>query len=286
MSIDPVSIKPMSQPAFRSNPLLRALLRLVLPAAAITVALAIELSVAPRLHLPDAGPDLLLLVVLGFAAAWGPAGGAVVGFAAGLALDLAPPSVDAIGRHALVLTCVGALAGRAGRGMRESALRTCLLAGLYAGGAVLADTLVGALIGEGAGLDRPHLTASIGAAALYTAVATPLVVPGIVALARRTETPGARVLAPVGDALGPGSGFRSGPGSDGAYGGPAYDGITFRGAVTISGPEPRGASSLARTDSAPQPDLVAAPDPAAPDPATPASSPRGTRRAFQNPEAG
>lgn len=275
----------MSHPALGSNPLLRGLLRLLLPVAAIILALAAEVSMVPRLHLPAAGPDLLLLVVLGFAVVWGPAGGAVTGFAAGLALDIAPPSVDAIGRHALVLTCIGALAGRAGRKVSDSALRTCLLAGIYAGAAVLGNAALGTLLGAGAGLDRAGLAAAAGAAAFYTAVATPLIVPGLSALARRTQSPGARVLAPVGDALGSGSDF-------GVRG--AYEGITFRGVVA---PAPATAmASVSGTTGPGSPYPAAASKPHAPahtithpahrDPAAPEPPARPARRAVQNPEAG
>jgi rod shape-determining protein MreD len=297
MMAPPVSSKTMNHPALGSNPLLRGLLRLLLPVVAIVLALTAEVSMVPRLHLPAAGPDLLLLVAVGFAVVWGPAGGAVTGFAAGLALDIAPPSVDAIGRHALVLTCVGALAGRAGRKVSDSALRTCLLAGIYAGAAVLGNAALGTLLGDGAGLDRAGLVAAAGAAAFYTAVATPLIVPGISALARRTQSPGARVLAPAGDALGSASGF-------GVRG--AYEGITFRGVVvsapatamaSVSG-SPAPGSPYPAANSKPhapahpashvhqRPPAHPTTHPAHRDPAAPDLPARPARRAVQNPEAG
>jgi len=253
-----MGIKSMSHYPAGSNPAVRALLRLALPAATITLALAVEVSVIPHLHLPAAGPDLVLLVVLGFAAVWGAEGGALVGFAAGLALDLAPPSVGAIGRHAFILALVGALAGRAGREVRNSALRTCFLAGLYAGAAVLGNAVLGTLLGDGTGLGRPGLIIAVGAAALYTAVATPLIVPGIVALGRRTASPGARVLAPAGNALGSVA-YRSGS----------------EGLVAVYG-------APVRPDSG---DLASG-DSASGDPELVDLSPRGTRRTFQHPEAG
>jgi rod shape-determining protein MreD len=180
---------------------MRTLLRAGLTVAAAILTLALESSVAPKLHLPYAVPDLVLLAVLALAAERGTAGGAATGFAIGLIQDLAPPSLGAVGRHALVLTVVGALAGRAAREVRRSALRTSLLAGLYAALALLLDELVGLALGDGAGLSRPGLLLALGAAALYTAVATPLIVPGLAALARRVEGTGARYLAPVGNAI-------------------------------------------------------------------------------------
>ncbi len=180
---------------------MRTLLRAVLTAAAATLTLALESSVAPRLHLPYAVPDLLLLATLALAAEWGTAGGAVAGFAIGLVQDFAPPSLGAAGRHAFTLTVVGALAGRAAREVRRSALRTSVLAGLYAALAVALNALIGLAIGDGAGLSRPGLLLAVGATALYTAVATPLIVPGLAVLARRADGRGTRYLAPVGNAV-------------------------------------------------------------------------------------
>jgi rod shape-determining protein MreD len=181
--------------------MMRTLLRAALITVAASLALALELSAVPSLHLPYAVPDLMLLVVFAFAAGWGTVGGASAGFAIGLAQDLAPPALSAVGRHALVLTLVGALAGRAAREVRRSALRTSLLAGLYAVGATLLNVLIGLAIGDGVGHSQRGLLLALGATALYTAVATPLVVPGLAALARKVAGPRARFLAPVGHAV-------------------------------------------------------------------------------------
>jgi rod shape-determining protein MreD len=180
---------------------MRPLLRLALAAAAIVLTLTLELSVLPHLSLPRAEPDLVLLAVLALAGAWGAGRGALTGFVAGLAIDLAPPSTSAAGRHALVLTLVGALAGRAAAEARRSALRASLLAGLYAGAAVFADAALGSLLGQGGTLTTPGLPLGAAACALYTAVATPFILPGLGALARRTEGRRTLLLAPVGNAI-------------------------------------------------------------------------------------
>src|SRR5579875_3532347 len=169
--------------------------------AATALALVAAVTVVPRFGLPwDGSPDLVLLVVLALAAAWGTADGALAGFGAGLIQDLAPPGAAAVGRHALTYTLVGALAGYAAREVRRSALRTSLLSGVYAVGATVFDLGLGALLGDGAPWSRPGLVLSLGATALYTAIATPLVVPGLYALARRLRARDARTLAPAGDA--------------------------------------------------------------------------------------
>jgi rod shape-determining protein MreD len=180
---------------------MRAVYQLLLAAVALALALALELSVLPHLALPYAVPDLVLLTVLALAVAWGPNQGALLGFCAGLVLDLAPPSVTAAGRHALVLTLVGALAGRAAAEARRSAVRTSLLAGIYAGAATLANAALGSLVGSGGTLTSPGLLRGVAACALYTAVATPLVFPALTALGRRSEGRKTVILAPAGNAL-------------------------------------------------------------------------------------
>jgi rod shape-determining protein MreD len=180
---------------------MRPALRVLLFAAAVVLALGVQVSVLPYLRLPYAEPDLVLLAVLALAGDWGPNLGALTGFAAGLAVDLAPPSVTAAGRHAIVLTLVGVLAGRTAVEARRSAVRTSLLAGLYAGLATLGNAVLGTLIGSGGTVASPGLLPGAGACALYTAVATPLVLPGVAVLARRTENRKTLVLAPAGNAI-------------------------------------------------------------------------------------
>lgn len=188
---------------------MRALLRTLLFTAAIVLTLGMQVSVLPYLSLPYAEPDLVLLAVLTLAATWGPNLGALAGFAAGLAVDLAPPSVTAAGRHALILTLVGALAGRAAVEARRSALRTSLLVGAFAGVATLGNAVLGTLIGSGGTVTSPGLLPGAAACALYTAVATPLVLPWLSALARRTEIRRTLVLAPAGNAIGEASAVRT-----------------------------------------------------------------------------
>lgn len=188
---------------------MRTALRAPLFAASVVLALGLQVSVLPHLALPYAEPDLVLLAVLSFAVAWGPGLGGLAGFVAGLAVDLAPPSLTAAGRHAILLTLVGALAGRAAAEARRSAVRTSVLAGALAGIATLGNALLGTLLGSGGTLTSPGLLPGAGACALYTAVATPFVLPGLSALARRTDTRKTLVLAPAGNAIGEPSAVRT-----------------------------------------------------------------------------
>ena len=81
--------------------------------ALVATALMLQLSVLDVLPLPGGiAPDLVLLVVVAIALTSGPLFGLVTGFAAGLALDLAPPASHAIGAYALVFCLIGYVCGR------------------------------------------------------------------------------------------------------------------------------------------------------------------------------
>src|SRR5215472_4472914 len=79
----------------------------------LAVAVVVQVSVLNRLLLPGGGvPDLVLVLVCALALASGPVSGMVIGFAAGLSLDLAPPGSAMVGQYALVFCLAGWAAGR------------------------------------------------------------------------------------------------------------------------------------------------------------------------------
>ncbi len=78
-------------------------------AAALVIALLLQVAVAPHLSIGGVVPNVLLLVVITLALIEGRNAGAVAGFAAGLLFDLLGGS--AIGAAALVFTITGYLAG-------------------------------------------------------------------------------------------------------------------------------------------------------------------------------
>ena len=91
--------------------------------ALVASALVLQLTVLDLLPLPGGiAPDLVLLVVVALALTSGPLPGLVTGFAAGLALDLAPPASHAIGAYALVFCLVGYVCGRAAGEIDRSAI--------------------------------------------------------------------------------------------------------------------------------------------------------------------
>ena len=120
--------------------------RALLAAAAILAAVLLQVTVLNNLPFPGgAGPDLVLVVVVAMALASGPRDGAIIGFAAGLALDIAPPASNLLGQSALVFCLVGYGCGR----LRVTLERSAWLP--------LAGVAVGAAAGE-VPVSYTHLT--------------------------------------------------------------------------------------------------------------------------------
>jgi rod shape-determining protein MreD len=163
--------------------------RMLLSTTLVVVAMVIQVSVLARLHLPGAVPDLLLLTVLGLAMVYGHVGGALVGFAAGLLADLAPPADHAAGRYALVLCVIGYLAGlvRPDNGQLKSATGPMVVVVAAAIGSTLLYAGVGALVGDTAAR-HVGLGSLLFTAAVYDLLLAPFTVPLIMALARRAES--------------------------------------------------------------------------------------------------
>jgi rod shape-determining protein MreD len=80
---------------------------------AIVVAVVLQTALLDRLPFPGgSAPDLVLVLVVTLALASGPMEGILAGFAAGLALDMAPPASNLLGLSALVFCLVGYGCGR------------------------------------------------------------------------------------------------------------------------------------------------------------------------------
>lgn len=79
---------------------------------AVAVALVLQTAVFPHLAWRGIVPDLVLLVVVAAGLARGAQFAMVLGFFAGVALDLAPPADHVAGQWALALLIVGYVAGR------------------------------------------------------------------------------------------------------------------------------------------------------------------------------
>lgn len=159
--------------------------RVLLSAMLVLTAAVLQVTLVNRLPLPGAGPDLVLLVVIGLAVVVGPTAGASIGFGAGLLVDLMPPTATEVGRWALVLCVVGYVAGQIQLDSRRSAL---IVLSAVAGLAALAALLfagLGLLFGD------PRITGDLVvsttvSSVLYDLLLAPFVIPGVMALTRRT----------------------------------------------------------------------------------------------------
>jgi rod shape-determining protein MreD len=78
----------------------------------VAITVVLQLTVVDRIAFPGgSGPDLVLLAVAALALASGPMAGALIGFWAGLALDVAPPGSHFVGQDALVFCVIGYACG-------------------------------------------------------------------------------------------------------------------------------------------------------------------------------
>ncbi|GLW13146.1 hypothetical protein Misp01_82740 [Microtetraspora sp. NBRC 13810] len=147
-------------------------------AGLLLAAMFLQVIVVNRLPLPwEAGPDLVLLVVVGCALFRTAVQGAVIGFLAGLVVDVMPPSAHPVGQYALVLCAVGFAAGRAGeRGLPQ----VPVVIGCAVGAPLLA-LCVGALLGDPR-VSLSSLAVTLPAAMAYNLVAAPVVVWTVVRL--------------------------------------------------------------------------------------------------------
>jgi rod shape-determining protein MreD len=153
---------------------------------ALTVALVLQVSVFPHFAWHGVVPNLVLLVVVGAALVRGAEFAMVLGFIAGVLLDLVPPADHVAGRWALALLVVGYVAGRVAPDSRPSAgavvatVAACSFLGtsVFAlSGLVLRDPAVGI----------PDVLEVIAGAVVFDVLVTPLVLPLVMGLFRRLE---------------------------------------------------------------------------------------------------
>lgn len=161
-----------------------AAMRGLVVAALIVVCVVLQVSMFDHLAIDGVAPDLALILVVCAALVRGPSYGALVGFAAGLVLDLAPPADHTAGRWALALVVVGYLIGLARPESGRPLLSTLLLvaAGSFIGNSVFA--LSGIVLGEQSVTVASAfrvLPIAIG----YDVLLTPIVVPLLLAALRR-----------------------------------------------------------------------------------------------------
>lgn len=161
--------------------------RKLLVVALAAAALILQVTVVTRLPLPGGvSPDLVLVVVVALALVNGPLPGAVTGFAAGLAADVAPPADHAIGRFALVLCLVGYLCGLLGDDVESSTNAAFLTMGAGVVGGALLYFGVGALLGDPR-VTWPAISRVLPVSLLYDLILSPFVLYVVAWLVRRVD---------------------------------------------------------------------------------------------------
>jgi len=144
--------------------------------AAVVVALVLQVTVFPHVAWQGVVPNLCLLVVVGAALTRGPQFAAVLGFVAGVLLDLAPPADHLAGRWALALVVVGYVAGRVRQDTRPSAgaVVATVAASSFVGTSIFA---ISGLLLDDPGLGVPDLLRVILVGVLWDVLLTPFVLP-------------------------------------------------------------------------------------------------------------
>jgi rod shape-determining protein MreD len=147
----------------------------------VVVAIVFQVSLFSSLEIDGVAPDLALLVVIAAALVRGPEYAALLGFVAGLLVDIAPPADHSAGRWALAFAVSGYLAGMVRRDARSSALAAVVV---VAAGAFVATSIF-ALSGLLMGDQRVEVGSAlqvIPVAVLYDVLLTPLVIPLVIAV--------------------------------------------------------------------------------------------------------
>lgn len=122
--------------------------RRIVTALCIVFAIAFQSAVMARWQLPGAVPDLLVVTVAAFAIRQLPEHAALMGFLAGLLLDITPPAEGVIGLGAFTLTVVGYAAATFRTDLNRSVFGPLLFCGASGAGVVLVHALLGGLLGD------------------------------------------------------------------------------------------------------------------------------------------
>jgi len=164
-------------------------LRWPVTVALVAVALVLQVSFLPHLAPGWLGhgvvPNLCLLVVVAAALVRGPEQAAVLGFVAGVLLDLAPPADHVAGRWALALVVVGYVVGRVrpatevdGR-LSATAVMVTVAASSFVGTSVYAIT---GLLLQDPVVSVGDLLPVIVLGVVWDVLLTPLALPGLMRL--------------------------------------------------------------------------------------------------------
>ncbi|MCY7401674.1 MAG: rod shape-determining protein MreD [Nocardioides sp.] len=159
-------------------------LRWVAALAAAVVALVVQVSLFPHLAWNGVVPNLCLLVVVAAALTVEAPFALLLGFAAGVMLDLAPPADHVAGRWALALTVVAFLTARLRQDVRPTALAVVatVAAASFVGTSLFA--LTGILLSDPA-MSVAGLLEVVLVAVVWDVLLTPFVLPPLMKLFAR-----------------------------------------------------------------------------------------------------
>ena len=160
--------------------------RWVVALAAVVVALVLQVSVFPHLAWHGIVPNLCLLVVVAAALSVDAPFALLLAFAAGVALDLAPPADHVAGRWALALTVAAFLAARVRQDVKPTSLAVI---GTVAAASFVATSvfaLSGMLIGD-ASFSVGGLLEVVLVAMVWDVLLTPFALPPLMRLFERSS---------------------------------------------------------------------------------------------------
>lgn len=154
-------------------------------AAVLVTSVLVSTVIAPVVAVGAVVPDLVLLSVVAFGLADGPASGTRYGFVAGLLVDLLAGPQQLVGLNAFVLLLVGYVAGAGRRylGGDTLAAQMVLTGGVSALG-IVSFALLGLLLGQ-AVPSAPAVTRNALGLGVYHAVLVPVLVRPLVRLVER-----------------------------------------------------------------------------------------------------
>ena len=162
------------------------LVRMLVAFTVVCFALVLQVSLFPHFAWQGIVPNLCLLVVVGAALTRGPQVAVLLGFLAGVALDLSPPADHVAGRWALALVVVGYVAGRVRQEVKPTAVAVVatVAASSFIGTSVFAITGV---ILQDPVLDVSQLLQVILVAVLWDVLLTPFVLPPVMTMFNRLQ---------------------------------------------------------------------------------------------------
>jgi rod shape-determining protein MreD len=159
-------------------------LRWLVALGAVVLALVVQVTLFPHLAWHGIVPNLCLLVVVAAALTVEAPFALLLGFAAGLTLDLAPPADHVAGRWALALTVAAFLAARVRQDVKPTALA---VVGTVAAASFVATSLfalTGVLLSDPA-MSVGGLLEVVLVAVVWDVLLTPFVLPPLMKLFTR-----------------------------------------------------------------------------------------------------